>query len=64
MKRVVAVLSVLAASTAYAVVRYNVFGGVSVANLPAYVLNKSVSVSAVCFLLLAALSRLRKRDEA
>jgi hypothetical protein len=58
------IVAVLLATTVYAVVRYNVFGGVSWAQVPVYVLNKSVSWSAVVFLFFAAYGYLRgQKDE-
>ena len=41
-------------TTVYAVVRYNFFGDVSTDNIPTYILNKSISVSSVVFLLLCS----------
>lgn len=45
---------VLVLTTVYAVVRYNFFGDVSTDNIPTYILNKSISVSSVVFLLLCS----------
>ena len=44
---------VLGVSTLYAVARYNFFGDVGAQNIPVYILNKSISLSSVIFLLLA-----------
>lgn len=49
------VAGVLAASLAYAIVRYNVFGAVSYEHIPVYVANKALSFSS---LVLLGLSRL------
>jgi hypothetical protein len=51
----------LAATLAYAVVRYHVFGPVPVEQFPLYVLNKAVSFAAVGALLLAAAATARGR---
>ena len=53
------VAMVLGFSTLYAVVRYNFFGDVSTHNIPVYILNKSVSLSSVIFLLLAGWRHMR-----
>ena len=45
---------VLVLTTVYAVVRYNFFGDVSTENIPTYILNKSISLSTVVFLLLSS----------
>jgi len=47
-------LSVFTGSLSYAVLRYLVFGTVSVANLPCYVANKAISLSAVVALCASA----------
>lgn len=49
------VAGVLVASLGYAVVRYNVFGGVSYEHVPVFVANKAISVAA---LVLVGVSRL------
>ena len=51
--RLVTTAMVLGISTLYAVARYNFFGDVSPQNIPVYILNKSISLSSVIFLLLA-----------
>jgi len=44
------VAGVLAASLAYAVLRYNVFGDVSVEQIPVFVANKAISVASLAML--------------
>ena len=44
------IAGVLAASLGYAVVRYNVFGGVSADQLPVFVTNKAISVGSLVLL--------------
>ncbi len=43
-------LGVWGLALAYAIVRYHLFGGVEWSHLPAYVMNKSVSLAAIAFL--------------
>lgn len=50
-------ITVFLLATAYAVIRYNFFGDVSNENIPTYILNKSISMSAVVFLLLSSWQR-------
>ncbi len=56
-------LSLFMLSLAYAVVRYQVFGGVAPGQFPVYVVNKAVSVTAVLALLCAGLAYRRKDPE-
>lgn len=53
---IVQLLAVLAFSTVYAVMRYTLFGDVSLMHLPAYLMNKSLSTTAVVSLFLAVWS--------
>ena len=50
-------------TTVYAVARYNFFGDVSAENIPTYILNKSISLSSVIFLLLAGWYHARGNGE-
>ncbi len=50
-------LIVLAIGLGYAIVRYNVFGGVSVEQLPLYVTNKAVSVAGLVLIVTAVGAR-------
>jgi len=47
---------VLSSTTVYTIIRYVVYGDVSPIHTPVYLLNKSVSMSSVLFLFLAALN--------
>ena len=60
--RLITTAMVLGFSTLYAVARYNHFGDVSTQNIPVYILNKSISVSSVVFLLLAGWHHTRGND--
>ena len=60
--KLAATAMVLGFSTLYAVARYNHFGDVSTQNIPVYILNKSISVSSVVFLLLAGWHHTRGND--
>lgn len=53
-RQVNATTTVFVLTTAYAVARYIYFGDVSAENIPTYILNKSISMSAVVFLLLSS----------
>ena len=54
------VAAVFAISIAYAIIRYNFFGPVSVQNIPLFIMNKSVSMGSVLALLLAAYSHFKE----
>jgi|TARA_Y100000310_G_scaffold202533_3_gene202748 hypothetical protein len=58
------VIGIVVLFTAYAVLRYNIFGDVDVQNIPVYILNKSLSMSAALFLLLAGWSHWQKDKQA
>lgn len=51
---------ILACTTLYAIIRYIVFGHVSTNNLPIYVLNKSLSMTAVFCLMMAGICYAKK----
>lgn len=51
------VILLLAATLVYAVVRYNVFGGVDWANLPVYIVNKAVSWTGLVLFGMSMLAR-------
>lgn len=55
----VLLLIILAAGLAYAVFRYVVFGTIASANIPVYVVNKAVAITAAAGLFLAGGTRLR-----
>lgn len=61
--KVKTVIGILILFTTYAVLRYNILGDVDVQNIPVYVLNKSISMSSVFFLLLAGWSDWHKQKE-
>ena len=50
-------VGLLAITCLYAVLRYNVFGGVPWSSLPVFVLNKSISLSSLCLLAAAYVYR-------
>lgn len=56
-------ITVLAATTAYAVLRYNVLKGVEWEHVPLYVLNKSLAWSAVVLWALGAWQALKTRSD-
>ena len=56
--------AILALTLAYAIIRYNVFGGVDLVQIPVYITNKAVSWSAVIFLALAAWHYQKQQKEA
>ena len=49
-------ITVFICSILYAVVRYVIFGNISLVHMPVYLLNKSISLSSVIFLFCTALS--------
>lgn len=57
-------LAVLLFTTIYAVMRYAVFGDVSLIHLPVYLMNKSISMTAVVSLFMASVSFVRTRQDA
>jgi len=57
-------LAVLGLTTAYAVIRYAGFGGVSLIHVPGYLLNKSISMAAAVALAVAAQELVRNRRDA
>jgi hypothetical protein len=61
--RIISLIGLLVLTTAYAVIRYVGFGGVDVAQVPAFILNKSISLASVVFLCLAAVMAARGRLE-
>jgi uncharacterized membrane protein YhdT len=56
-------LIVFMVSLSYAIVRYNVFGPVPIANLPCYVMNKAFALTSVLALCLAAWQAFRVRTQ-
>ncbi len=58
-----ALIVTLALTTAYAVLRYNVFKGVDWSQVPLYVLNKSVAWSSIVLFALAARHAVKTRGE-
>ena len=56
-------LGVLVVTTAYAVLRYNVFKGIAWDHVPLYVVNKAVAWTAITLLLVAAVRALRSRKD-
>ena len=56
-------IAVLLCTTLYAIIRYVVFGQVSPIHMPAYILNKSVSMASVFFLFCAALNHAKGQVE-
>lgn len=63
MTTVMQFLSVLLCTAAYAVMRYVVFGDVSPIHVPAYIVNKSVSMTAAVGLFMAAAGLARSRQD-
>jgi hypothetical protein len=57
------VLALLAASFAYTIVRYHLLGPEPAEHIPAYLLNKAVSLASVSFLFRAAIEYRRNRDD-
>jgi hypothetical protein len=56
-------IAILVCATLYTVVRYLVFGQVSAAHLPVYILNKSLAMATVILLSCAALNHFRQRED-
>ena len=54
---------VLVATIAYATIRYNYFGPVSVENIPVYILNKAIAFASAGYLLLAAWNAFKQCGE-
>lgn len=56
-------IAVLCVTTTYAILRYVVFGGVSPVHLPVYILNKSIAMASVFFLLLVCINHRKGLNE-
>lgn len=55
--------TILLFTTVYAVMRYALFGNVSLIHLPVYLMNKSISMAAAVSLFMAALGLMRARQD-